>query len=250
VALTITNTGGSGFYTVSVPVGGTVVKPTCGTLNDQTLSFSFSGSGCSNGSGDCNASSAVGFAAAGIGGYDLSCGAHTYDWDFGDNTPHGSGTNPSHTYPNTAGTYSVKMKVGYGQNTFTVTKSVSVVTGTGGNGGNCPTMIDGLNAYMVYYDASNLCSNAGGNCAVGESVQFKAFFYNYNLGCSDHTYAWDFGDGGKSTEKEPKHSFVQGGTYRVKLTVTNPQQTIEFTKTVVVGTGAPAAPRGGHAVRH
>jgi PKD repeat protein len=250
VSVTITNSAGSGTYSATVPVGGTGVPVTCGTLSDQTLSFSYNGSGCSNGSGDCNSGSAVGFAAAGIGGYDLSCGAHTYDWDFGDSSAHGNGTNPTHTYAN-AGTYSVKMKVGYGQSSFTVTRSVSVITPRGG-GGNCPVMVDQQNVYIVYYDPSNLCSNSGGNCAIGENVQFKAFFYNYDTSCAAHTYAWDFGDGGKSTEKEPVHSFALSGTYHVKLTVTNPKQSIDFVKTVAVGTGisTPVVPRGGHAVRH
>jgi len=35
------------------------------------------------------------------------------------------------------------------------------------------------------------------------------------------TYAWDFGDGAKSTEKNPVHEYANNGTYTVTLTVTN-----------------------------
>jgi cytochrome c len=35
------------------------------------------------------------------------------------------------------------------------------------------------------------------------------------------TYAWDFGDGGTSTEVNPTHTFTDAGTYNVRLTVTD-----------------------------
>ncbi|TAE05563.1 MAG: PKD domain-containing protein [Bacteroidetes bacterium] len=35
------------------------------------------------------------------------------------------------------------------------------------------------------------------------------------------SYKWEFGDGGTSTEKSPTYQFKKGGTYKVKLTVTN-----------------------------
>src|SRR5690606_10272909 len=34
-------------------------------------------------------------------------------------------------------------------------------------------------------------------------------------------WEWDFGDGGKSTSKNPSHTYSGAGTYTVKLTVTN-----------------------------
>jgi PKD repeat protein len=35
------------------------------------------------------------------------------------------------------------------------------------------------------------------------------------------TYAWDFGDGGSSTQREPLHTFTEAGTYEVKVTVSD-----------------------------
>jgi PKD repeat protein len=35
------------------------------------------------------------------------------------------------------------------------------------------------------------------------------------------SYKWEFGDGGTSTQKSPTYQFTKGGTYTVKLTVTN-----------------------------
>ena len=38
------------------------------------------------------------------------------------------------------------------------------------------------------------------------------------------SYAWDFGDGSTSIEKDPAHSYAKGGVYTVKLTVKNADQ--------------------------
>lgn len=35
------------------------------------------------------------------------------------------------------------------------------------------------------------------------------------------TYSWDFGDGNTSTDASPSHTFAEGGTFTVALTVTN-----------------------------
>ncbi|MEV0780622.1 carbohydrate-binding protein, partial [Streptomyces sp. NPDC050428] len=37
------------------------------------------------------------------------------------------------------------------------------------------------------------------------------------------SYAWDFGDGAKSTDANPSHTYTEAGTYRPTLTVTDPE---------------------------
>ncbi|MFT6865221.1 MAG: PKD repeat protein [Cyclobacteriaceae bacterium] len=42
-----------------------------------------------------------------------------------------------------------------------------------------------------------------------------------NTSTDGATYAWDFGDGGTSTDESPSHTYDANGSYVVKLTVTN-----------------------------
>ena len=42
-----------------------------------------------------------------------------------------------------------------------------------------------------------------------------------NMSKNADSYAWEFGDGEKSTEKDPTHTYAELGTYTVKLTATN-----------------------------
>ncbi len=47
-------------------------------------------------------------------------------------------------------------------------------------------------------------------------------------------WSWDFGDGGTSTSQSPVHHYNAGGTYNVKLTVTNVNGNSNVTKTFLV----------------
>ncbi len=57
-------------------------------------------------------------------------------------------------------------------------------------------------------------------------------FVNASVGAD--SYAWDFGDGNTSTEREPTHTYAAEGTYTVKLTVTNSAGSNESTIDVTV----------------
>ena len=51
------------------------------------------------------------------------------------------------------------------------------------------------------------------------------------------TYAWDFGDGTSSTEKNPVHTYPYAGTYTATLNVTNGDNVAKYTYVVTVPTG-------------
>ncbi|MBC7249182.1 MAG: lamin tail domain-containing protein [Anaerolineae bacterium] len=53
---------------------------------------------------------------------------------------------------------------------------------------------------------------------VGQKVKFT----NESRGTEPLSYEWDFGDGGSSTVTNPQHVYMKAGTYRVRLTATNP----------------------------
>lgn len=53
------------------------------------------------------------------------------------------------------------------------------------------------------------------DCEIGDTVQFS------NTSTDAETFDWDFGDGTASTEENPEHIYSAMGTYTVRLTVSN-----------------------------
>jgi len=54
---------------------------------------------------------------------------------------------------------------------------------------------------------------------VGKSIQFNANAQDQYGSTGDYSYNWDFGDGVKSTEKNPSHTYNTVGNYTVTLNV-------------------------------
>ena len=122
----------------------------------------------------------------------------SYAWDFGDG---GSSTqaNPSHTYT-AAGTYTATLTVtdnAGGSNTATVQTVVTPNQAPTAAASGTPTT--GKEPLTVLF------SSAGSTDGDGTIV----------------SYAWDFGDGGSSTQADPSHTYLQDGTYSATLTVTD-----------------------------
>ena len=112
---------------------------------------------------------------------------NTWDWNWGDGTPHGSGKTPgSHAYT-TAGTYTINLTVNGGNS---ITKSIKITA---------------LNA---------TANNTSGPLPLPVSFGTTA---NSNT----HSYAWTFGDGGLATTASPSHTYTTAGTYTPTLTVTD-----------------------------
>ncbi len=59
-----------------------------------------------------------------------------------------------------------------------------------------------------------------------------------NMSKDADAFAWEFGDGEKSTEKDPVHTYAEAGTYSVKLTAKNKDGEKSVTQDVVLAEGA------------
>jgi len=238
---TVSNSGGTQVFTATVQVGSTAPK-VCGTMTQTNTGLTFGGPNCTDAGGDCRPADTVAFSAVGKGStpYDFSCGTHTYQWTFGDGGQ-SSASNPTHAYT-TAGTYTASVTITQtATNKITLSHSVTVSgTPTGGTG-QCPTMYPDSNVFISFLGSQ--CFANGPACNVGEAVAFRAAYFLYDFGCGSHTFSWDFGDGGRSTEQNPTHVFATDGTYRVTLHVTNAGQSVDLVQTVKVGSGLSVPPR-------
>jgi PKD repeat protein len=123
-----------------------------------------------------------------------SCGTITgYQWDFGD----GSGataTNPFRVYTS-AGTYKVQL----------------IVVQQGGNRDTATTTITVSPKPRVNFFASNDCA--------GEQIQFQNLSTISSGSISG--YVWNFNDGNKDNDKNPKHIYSAHGGYNVVLSATS-----------------------------
>lgn len=63
---------------------------------------------------------------------------------------------------------------------------------------------------------------------VGDTVSFS------NCSINSSSFLWDFGDGNKSNDKEPKHSYESSGSFQVKLLTSNIELTDSFTTDILI----------------
>ncbi len=114
----------------------------------------------------------------------------SYLWDFGDGAT-STEVNPTHVYSSAD------------QHTVTLTATNSLDSDTV-SGTVTFRPVAGFTPAQIYIDA-------------GESVTFT----NTSSGTGPLSYAWDFGDGATSSEKNPVHAYPTVGNYQVRLTVTH-----------------------------
>ncbi len=119
----------------------------------------------------------------------------SYAWDFGDGGVD-TGSNPVHTYA-TGGTYHVKLTVtDNGGAIDTATHDVTVAAPN-----QKPVAAFSSNA-------TNLAATFDGSASLDPDGTIAS-------------YAWDFGDSSTGTGATPSHTYGAGGTFPVKLTVTD-----------------------------
>ena len=94
---------------------------------------------------------------------------------------------------------------------------VNSLAGSGGGGGSTPVANFGDTISGLTVNFTNSSTDTGGTIS---------------------SYAWDFGDSSTSTSQNPSHTYAAGGTYNVKLTVTdNLGATSSKTQAVTVSGG-------------
>ncbi len=124
------------------------------------------------------------------------CGEYQYAWNFGDGAT-STEANPKHTY-DTMGSYNPSLSITDKKGNASVA-SVSAITV------DCPPM-----------------SAAASGEPTSGSAPFTATFKGMaDGGCAPFTYAWDFGDGGISSDQNPTHDYALQGTFTTTLTVTD-----------------------------
>lgn len=66
-----------------------------------------------------------------------------------------------------------------------------------------------------------LSASASGSPTTGAAPLHVVFTGSASGGTAPYTFAWDFGDGGSSTEQSPTHDYTADGSYTAALTVTD-----------------------------
>jgi len=127
---------------------------------------------------------------------DGSIAAGGYSWDFGDNSPPGTGPTPTHRY------------AAEGDHTVTLT-----VTDDSGNTGM-------VSATIVDRPPDARFAATPSSPATQQAVGFDAGATTDPDG-SVIAYRWDFGDGATATGVQASHSYARAGTYTVALTATD-----------------------------
>ncbi len=138
----------------------------------------------------------------------------SWSWTFGDG---GTSTaqNPSHVYT-AAGTYSVTL------------------TATGPGGGDGETKTDLITVSEQAPLAEFSASPTSG------TLPLLVDFTDLSTGGPATSWAWTFGDGGTSTQRDPGHTYTTAGTYSVTLTATGPGGSDDETKVNLITVAEPA----------
>lgn len=133
---------------------------------------------------------------------DTSTGATpiTWAWTFGDGTTSTS-QNPNKSY-GSEGVYTVSLTITDNSGFTSTATKVIIVTADVDPSDNAP-----------------IVTSATPSASTG--IAPTTITFTATVSTPDIFYLWDFGDGATSTLAAPSHTYQQGGTYTVSLTVTN-----------------------------
>lgn len=238
VTLTVNNGSSSHAYTMSLTVGSVAPPPPpnpCGTLSSTNVQPVWSGASCPSGGATCGTNDVLTFDVQGYL-YNFNCASHSFSWNFGD-----GGTaftqRTTHTFT-TSASHPITLTVS-NQYGGSVTKTFYVETTGSTSGGSCQIMT--TSNIAISYLAPSGCSSANTAvaCKNNEVVSFDVVSYaGYDFSCSNHTYSWNFGDGGTANTKSPQHTFTGTGPHTVSVTISNSTQPQGFTRQLTMSTDA------------
>lgn len=241
----------SGAYTATLAVanavGATTVQsapiqvgaPPCSPPQESNTAVGFAGatSGCFSATDSCSAGEAITFRVSTFGWSITDC--ISYLWDFGDGTQ-SRDPQPAHSYA-TNGQRNVSLSLTGGGVTAHVNTGITIGKGQPPPPPppppKCPTMFPDANVYIRWTGTASQCFSADTACTAGETINFLSATLGYDFSCAPHTFAWDFGDGAKSTDPNPAHVFAKDGAYHVTLHVSNAGQSVDLVASVKVGSG-------------
>lgn len=143
-----------------------------------------------------------------------STNATSYTWNFGDGSPTVSTPSPQHTFTE-PGDYTVTLAATNKSGSHVATKAVQV---------NHPQV-------TARFTETKVVGNG----------PLEVTFTDTSTG-GPTSWAWDFGDGRKSTKQHPVHEYTAPGRYDVTLTVKNPDTQNSETKSDLVRVYSAAGP--------
>lgn len=216
VSVTINNGPQTFTASATVPISGSTPPPPppppggCGTLVPGTSVFvSYAGpqSGCTAyNNSDCTTTETIPFTASPFN-YDFNCATHTFDWDFGDGTPHGGGRSTTHQYVS-AGAFPLKLIISVSGQNYVVTQTVKVA-------GQSP-----VTSYQFDFTTQAIPG-------LPNTYKFTAFATV--AGASAAVYNWDFGDGATASGPSASqiHQYPDDKNYQVTLSVAGYQGNVQ-----------------------
>ena len=156
----------------------------------------------------------------------------TYAWDFGDQTPPGSGVITTHRYTR-GGTFTVTLTVtsdnratSSSSRTITVSTTLPAATANFTFSPRTPA----INQDVIFTANSTPVPGGPGNP-----------FPTPGAPTQGATYAWDFGDGTSGSGISTTHRYTRGGTFAIRLTVTSDTGlTATTSQQVTISTTLPA----------
>lgn len=154
-----------------------------------------------------------------------SVNAQTYDWDWGDGSPHEYASTPiAHTF---TASHTVTLTVRNTVSSSSMSRTVTVTSSPG------PVVAD------FYGTPVGSPPQASGGGSGGQVIEGSLpLIVNFTNASSNGTaYSWDFGDGANSTGVSPQHQYSSLGFFTVTLAVTAPSGGTPITRTDYVVAG-------------